>query len=62
VQAPSQQQQPKAQIVAKGIASGGENPWGVQLKKNRRKCSLFKLYKQRSNSLYKFFVVDLLFF
>jgi hypothetical protein len=36
VQAPStQQDQPKAQIIAKGVASGGENPWGVQLKKNR---------------------------
>ncbi len=37
VNAPSQQQEPKAQIIAKGVASGGENPWGVQLKKNRRK-------------------------
>eukprot|EP00029_Vermamoeba_vermiformis_P006233 TRINITY_DN238_c0_g1_i1.p1 TRINITY_DN238_c0_g1~~TRINITY_DN238_c0_g1_i1.p1 ORF type:complete len:518 (+),score=237.80 TRINITY_DN238_c0_g1_i1:107-1660(+) len=35
VQAPSTQQEPKAQIIAKGVASGGENPWGVQLKKNR---------------------------
>jgi len=33
VKPPSSLNEPKAEIVKKGVASGGENPWGVSLRK-----------------------------
>jgi hypothetical protein len=35
VKPPSSLNEPKAEIVKKGVASGGENPWGVSLRKQR---------------------------